>query len=153
MTAAPASAPSWDAYPQTVLEVGEPPKILRVDLRSPLTADAIDWLRRVGPWRSFAVLTSDDPHGRPRDEAENAQARAALRRTLADREVPVLPTDGVSPCGSHRERGIAAWMDREPARELARTFGQSAFFWFDGSAFWIEGAVVHAPPVRLPRER
>ena len=41
-------------------------------------------------------------------------------------------------------------VDPQTAHTIARHYGQSAFFWFDGHAFWIIGAAVTAEPVRLP---
>ncbi|MBA3339623.1 MAG: hypothetical protein H0T54_07765 [Geodermatophilaceae bacterium] len=64
-----------------------------------------------------------------------------------------MPADGVSRDGTHREAGVAVSMLKTNARLLATKFGQSAFFWFDGTAMWIIGAVVDAPDQRLPLRR
>ena len=42
-------------------------------------------------------------------------------------------------------------MNQQQALALARELEQVAIFWFDGSRFWILGAIVGADPVRLPR--
>lgn len=142
--------PGWDLYPETVLELHLAEGLLRMDLRERVTPAVVARLVRLGPSASFAVITPDNPHGRERDAAGNVTGRAELARTLRERGVVHIRADGTSPDGAHREQGYAVWLDIEDARRLAREHGQSAFFWFDGAAFRIEGALVCAPARCLP---
>jgi hypothetical protein len=146
----PADDPSWALYPETILELRLGDRTLRVDLRERLPPGLPRQLAKVGPQKAFAVVTSDNPCGRHREGAENRRDGAELARELQARGAFHVPADGVSPDGSHREQGYAIWCGVEAARRLARTHGQSAFFWFDGSGFRIEGALVEARPQRLP---
>lgn len=145
--------PSWDLYPETVLELHSVDGTVRIDLRDPVTPALATRLAHLGPTASFAVITSDNPYGRERASAENARGRAVLGHELEGRTVLHVHADGVSPDGAHREQGYAVWLDVEDARHIARAHGQSAFFWFDGTAFRIEGALVSALPRELPLQR
>ena len=62
----------------------------------------------------------------------------------------VIPADGVSPDGMHREKGWVATIPLTQAKTLAKNYGQAAFFWFDGDQFWIMPALVQAEPIALP---
>ena len=146
----PPTDPSWDLYPQTILEFETDAERVRIDLREVVPQALAARLAQIRPGVAFGIVTSDNPHGRPRPAGENEDGRRALARELEARGVFYLPADGVSPDGSHREQGFAAWLDLEDARRIAREYGQSAFFWFDGRAFRIEGGAVEAPPQVLP---
>lgn len=145
----PEEDPSWSLYPSTVLELGEG-GALRVDLRRELPPDLPARLATLGLSGPFAVLTAANPFGRELATARNRGREARLRARLARLGVPHVRADGVSPDGRHRERGVAAPVSRLAAGTLARRYGQSAFFWYDGEAFWLVGAVVAVPPTRLP---
>jgi hypothetical protein len=41
-------------------------------------------------------------------------------------------------------------MSRSDAAALARELEQLALYWFDGEAFWIDGALATKAPQRLP---
>ncbi len=142
--------PSWHLYPETVLELHSADGTLRIDLREPVAPALASRLVRLGPSGSFAVVTSDNPRGRKRDAALNAGGREELSRALRGGGIALLRADGTSPDGAHREQGFAVWLAIEDARRLARDHGQSAYFWFDGAAFRIEGALVDAPARCLP---
>ena len=100
--------------------------------------------------RPFAVLTAANPRGRLVDGRQNARRDRRLMTALAMMGRSCLRADGVSPDGAHRERGVAAMLRQREAAELARRYGQSAYFWFDGEAFWLVGALVRAEPIPLP---
>lgn len=61
-----------------------------------------------------------------------------------------MPVAGASPDGAHREEGLAVWVSRNRARELAARYEQTAFFCFDGREFWVVPVAAAVPAVRLP---
>ena len=62
-----------------------------------------------------------------------------------------VDVDACSPDRTHCECSVAVIMEQREAIELARELEQVAIFWFDGSRFWILGAIVDADPLMLPR--
>lgn len=142
--------PCWDLYPETILEVHLAGGALYIDLREPIAPAVTERIAHLGPTPWFGIVTSDNPHGRERSAAENARCRDDLSRDLGESAVFHVRADGMSPDASHREQGYAVWTDRSHARALAVAHGQSAFFWFDGATFWVEGAMVEARARRLP---
>ena len=107
---------AWREYPNTVLELGDPPA--RIDLRAPLSADDREALRRAGLDRPFAVMTAENPEGEHaedegaparerRQRAVNALRDQALREALVEEVVPFVRVDGVAPDGGHREHCVA----------------------------------------------
>lgn len=145
----PADDPSWSCYPDTVLELSTP-EAVRIDLRRPVDAAARRALERAGFAEPFAVVTSANPRGEQIADDTNERRELRLRRTIAASGRRWARADGVSADGGHREPGVAVVMPRDEAVQLARDFGQSAIFWFDGAAFWLVGALVEAVPQRLP---
>ncbi len=145
----PHDDPSWPYYGDTVLELfDESP--LRIDLRFPVPPAARESLLRGGLAGAFAVITAADPRGQVMTSDANRWYHEELRSLLADRGLAVVPAAGVSLDGEHREDGFAVSIDQAGAVEIARRFGQSALFWFDGSDFWLVPVLVHEVPTRLP---
>jgi hypothetical protein len=149
VTRAPESSdPRWATYPDTILEVFTSP-LIRADLRAPLQPEQASQLRAIGLGDSWAVVTAYNP-GRMLSDAENAQRERELWRTAEQLGARFLRADGVNPDGTEREIGVAIALDRDPSIALAAEFGQSAIFWFDGEAFWLDPVLVGDTPVRLP---
>lgn len=148
-TLRPADDRSWAHYPNTIIELFEQ-RDLRIDLRETIGDHVRTVLATRGLDGTFAVLTAANPRGLPATPDENHRSEARLIETLDGLGAHHVSADGVSSDGSHRERGLAVQIQRATAAALAREFGQSAFFWFDGFDFWLVGALVVAPPVRLP---
>lgn len=153
-------ASKWDAYASTVLEFPGPPPLL-LDLREPVARAARETLAALGLDGPFAVFTPENPDGANVEDASSAGDAQARRTGNADRrealaiELELLgltwcPVDGVAPDGSYRERCAAVRLGREEARERAARLRQLAWFWFDGSAFWLMPALAADPPRRLP---
>jgi hypothetical protein len=151
----PADDPSWEQYPQTILELFRDPDddapALRVDLRVPLPDAARARLAELGLDGPFGVVTAAAPTGEPQDETFDAVRQADLEeeaRTAALAET--WRVDGVSPDGAHRERSVAVRLPRAEVVALGRHYRQSAVFWYDGHDFWLLGALVESAPQRLP---
>lgn len=149
--------PSWKQYPCTVLEIHTPPTpgtagatVVEADLRTPLDASVAGRLRRLGLGQSWAVVTAYNPRGRHRDAVANAAGHARLERAVRNLGVAFVRADGRSPDASHREVGLALALSQSDAVALAARFGQSAIFWFDGTAFWLMPVEGSADSVRLP---
>lgn len=149
--------PSWKQYPCTVLEVHAPATpgsaaatVLEADLRMPLAASMAERLRHLGLGEQWAVVTAYNPWGRDHEPAANATRHAKLEHTVRSMGVAFVRADGRSPDGSHLEVGLALALPQPQAVALAARFGQSAIFWFDGTAFWLVSVTGSAGPVRLP---
>jgi hypothetical protein len=146
----PQDDPSWAAYPNTILELFGT-RVVRLDLRSLAAPEDVQPLREVGLAAPWAVVTAWNPHGLEVDEHTNRANDQRLRATLEAAGHRGIRADGVSPDGLHREEGVAVALSLEEARGLAESFGQSAFFWFDGECVWLMPALMRAEPRRLSR--
>jgi hypothetical protein len=149
--------PRWRYFFETVLVVrppGEPP--FEIDLRRTPRSGLGEELARRGLAGPFAVITAYNPFGHPRDAAANSRrdrelaVRLATLGSKAPQSVAPIRVDGRSPDGSHVEPGYGVLLPLEEARALAREFGQTAIFWWDGEDFWIVEAVEEGRRVRLP---
>jgi hypothetical protein len=139
----------WTAYANARLLIGRAPRI-KVDLRFPLSDELRHILTKLGLGTSFAIVTPCDPRGRRSPAWLNLARYVRTRLRLRSRKLRFLRADGESPDSRHRERGFAIAVDRGNAAALARELEQLALYWFDGDAFWIDGALAERPPQRLP---
>lgn len=146
-----AQDPNWPAYKETVLEFRSP-EPFRLWLAEPVVPADRKQLLGLIPGGRFAVVTPSNPHGRAIPRAENDARVRREEAELAALGVRHVRVDGLAPDGSHCEEGYAIELSREDAQALATRWGQSAFFWFDGTAFWLVPAAVDADPVRLPAD-
>jgi len=142
--------PDWPLYPETVLHFATNPPI-SIDLRAIPSAEALDRLESAGFGNPFAVLTAFDPRGENLSGQENESRRRDLEMRLAGSGNRFVDVDACSPDRTHCECSVAVIMEQHEAIELARELEQVAIFWFDGSRFWILGAIVDADPLMLPR--
>jgi hypothetical protein len=148
VTAPESSDSRWPTYPDTIVEIHASPP-LRVDLRRAMVPAVATLLRALGLGPAWAVVTAHNP-GRILAAEENARRERELADAVRALGVPTLRADGVSPDGGHREPGVAVALGQVEAVELARRFGQSAIFWFDGEGFWLVPALVGDAPIGLP---
>jgi Protein of unknown function (DUF3293) len=139
----------WTAYANTRLLIGRAPRI-KVDLWKPVSDDLERRLTNLGLGASFAIVTPFDPGGTRAPAWKNLARYVRMRRLLRSRNLRFIPTDGESPDSRHRERGFAIALGRGDAAALARELEQLALYWFDGKAFWIDGALAERKPQRLP---
>ncbi len=142
--------PDWSRYPTTVLTFDGESRA-RVDLRLPLSQQGLRELVEAGLEGQFAVITAHDPRGQDLDGAENVRRAARLEDRLRSRGLVFIRVNACSPEGEHCEASVAVKLSLAAAGQLARDYGQIAFFWFDGERFWITGGVVEMEPVALPR--
>lgn len=140
----------WPKYPETVLDFSTDPK-LEIDLRQPVTPEAIARLRAIGLGDPFAIMTAHDPRGEDLSAGENERRRRELDDQLAASGYPFVHVDCCSPDRSHCECSVAVVMPQDAALALARRLEQVAIFWFDGERFWILGAIVSTDALMLPR--
>ena len=139
----------WTAYANTRLLIGTAPRI-KVDLRLPVSDDLRLLLTKLGLGAAFAIVTSFNPRGTHASAWRNLARWVGMRLLLRSRKLRHVPADGESPDTRHRERGFAIAMSRGDAAALARELEQLALYWFDGEAFWIDGALAERAPRRLP---
>lgn len=145
----PSDDPSWLLYPNTTLEFRTAVPFT-IDLFQPVPLHAHEHLRAINLGDPFAVITAYNPNGRHHSDLDNARFAHQLETQLQQRGLHLVHVDGVSPDRTHRESGVAINVSREDATILAKQYHQSAFFWFDGKAFWVVPALVEAAAVRLP---
>jgi hypothetical protein len=140
----------WPKYPETILNFAtEPP--FSIDLRAVIAPPDIAALARAGLAETFAVITAFDPRGRNVSAEENETLSRRLEARLDELGQKFVPVDACSPDGKHCEGSVAVQMAKEDAVSVAVEFDQVAIFWFDGSQFWIVGALLPTDPVMLPR--
>jgi len=139
----------WSSYPETVLHFeGEQP--ITVDLRVEVSSAVRNGLRALGLDAEFAVLTAFNPRGVDINDEENKRRMSELEAELASVGVSFVRLDACSPDKSHCECSFALGVSRERAIDIARRWEQVAIFWFDGSSFWIYGAIDEIEPLKLP---
>lgn len=142
--------PDWPKYPETILRFSaEPP--FTIDLRLIPSAGHLSALEGIGLGEPFAVMTAFDPGGKNLSSEENDQLSKRLDARLAEMGHQFARVDACSPDGAHCERSVAVRMPQREAVALATEFEQVALFWFDGSRFWIVGALLPTDPLMLPR--
>lgn len=142
--------PDWPRYPETILEFATTPPI-EIDLRQIPSEGAVAALRAGGLGQPFAIMTAFDPRGENLSPAENEKRTQELDTRLRSSKYRFEKVDCCSPDKSHCECSFAVVMPQERALDLAREMEQVAIFWFDGSRFWILGALVETDPMMLPR--
>ena len=142
--------PDWPRYPETILEFATTPPI-EIDLRQIPSEGAVAALRAGGLGQPFAIMTAFDPRGKNLSPAENEKRTQELDTRLRSSKYRFEKVDCCSLDRSHCECSFAVVMPHERALDLAREMEQVAIFWFDGSRFWILGALVETDPLMLPR--
>lgn len=139
----------WSSYPETVLYFeGETP--VMVDLRVEVSSAVRNGLRALGLDQKFAVLTAFNPRGVDISEEENQRRMTQLEAELASVGESFVQIDACSPDKSHCECSFAINVSRERAIDIAKRYEQVAIFWFDGSSFWLYGAITEIEPLPLP---
>ena len=139
----------WTSYANTRLLIG-PGSRIEVDLWLPVSDELERLLTNLGLGPSFAIITPFDPRGARAPAWKNLVSYVRTRMLLRSRNLRFIPADGESPDSRHRERGFAIAIGRSDAAALARELEQRALYWFDGKAFWIDGALAEREPQRLP---
>lgn len=142
--------PDWPRYPETILTFSTYPG-LEIDLREIPSRKTLADLKRSGFGEPFAVLTAFDPRGSDLPAAANRKRKRELDARLRRSGYRFAEVDACSPDRSHCECSIAVVMPQNEAIALACELEQVAIFWFDGSRFWILGAIVESDPLMLPR--
>lgn len=144
----PADDPGWSSYAEAILVIhGSSP--IEVPLSRPIGAPERTAFAAAGLPGEFGLVTAENPFGRPLSAAENAARREQLAAELAAAGETPVRVDGWSPDRLHREIGVALCWPQMAVVELARRWGQSAIYWFDGHAMWVIGALTVAPPWKL----
>ena len=140
----------WSSYPETVLHFSGDPEIM-VDLRIPVEPAVRNGLKAAGLAQEFAVLTAFNPRGKDIGEDENNRRLKELEAELDSSGDSFVRVDACSPDRSHCECSVAMQTSFERAIDIAKRWEQIAIFWWDGSSFWIYGAIESIEPIKLPR--
>jgi hypothetical protein len=141
----------WSSYPETVLHFpGEPP--VMIDLRARVEPSIRNSFQALGLDREFGVLTAFNPRGVTVDADENDRRMGELEAQLTSRGISFVRLDACSPDKSHCECSVALTLEFEEVIRIAKQWEQIATFWFDGSSFWIYGAIEPVEPIKLPVE-
>jgi hypothetical protein len=138
----------WGSYPDTVLFFAGEPEIF-VDLREPVPTATRGAFERIGLCGTFSIVTAYNPHGNVIPAEENDRRMAELESELRSPGGVLVRVDACSPDRSHCERSVALSGEMGPALDIAKKWEQIAIFWWDGSAFWIQGAITDGH-LRLP---
>ncbi len=138
----------WGSYPETVL-IFEGDTEVFVDLREPVPPPTRAAFTQIGLGGTFSILTAFNPRGVDSPAEENDRRRAELESELRSSGDEFIRVDACSPDRSHCECSVALKGDLGRALDIARRWEQVAIFWWDGSTFWIQGAITDGH-LRLP---
>jgi hypothetical protein len=139
----------WSSYPETVLYFAGDPEVM-VDLRVAVTGPVRRGLGGLGLNAEFAILTAFNPRGMDIGEGENLQRMKELEAELESSGDSFVRVDACSPDRSHCECSVAIQSSFDRAIDIAKRWEQVAIFWWDGSSFWIYGAIETIEPIKLP---
>lgn len=141
----------WGSYPETVLIFSGDPELF-IDLREPVAPATRSALSALGLGEPFSILTAFNPRGVDHPPHENERRMEELEAELESSGDSFVRVDACSPDKSHCECSVALKGDMKRALDIARRWEQIAIFWWDGSKFWIQGAITDGHlelPVRL----
>jgi len=141
----------WGSYPETVLIFAGEPEVM-VDLREEVPQATRKGLASLGLDGPFSVLTAFNPRGVNIGAEENARRMEELESELRSSGDHFVRLDACSPDKSHCECSVALKGSPDRALDMASRWEQIAIFWWDGSRFWIIGAISDGAPFPLPVE-
>ena len=130
----------WGAYPETVLIFAGEPELF-LDLRERVSAPTRNALVALGLGVPFGVLTAFNPRGVDSTPERNTRRMAELEAELESAGDAFVRVDACSPDKEHCECSVALIGDMQRALDIARRWEQIAIFWWDGSKFWLQGAI------------
>lgn len=140
----------WSSYPETVLVFSGEPEVF-VDLREKVPPATRDALGAIGLGEPFGILSAFNPRGVDYDAEENARRMEELEAELRSAGYDFARVDACSPDRTHCECSVALKTNMKQAVDIAKRWEQVAIFWWDGSTFWIQGAITDGH-VKLPVE-
>lgn len=132
--------PRWGSYPETVLTFAGEPELF-IDLRVPVSPPVRDALRALGLGEPFGILTAFNPRGVDHPAEENSRRMDELEAELESSGDQFVRVDACSPDKGHCECSVAMKAEMKRVLDIARRYEQIAIFWWDGSKFWIQGAI------------
>ncbi len=112
-----------------------------MDLRERVAPATRDALAAMGLEGEFGVLTAFNPRGIDLPADENTRRMSQLESELTSLGDEFVRVDACSPDRLHCECSVALKGDRDRAIDIAKRWEQLAIFWWDGSRFWIHGAI------------
>lgn len=139
---------TWSNFGETILHIAGVARA--IDLRRPLDGESLRVLRSVFTVPAWAVVTPANPEGRLLTIAENDARLDRFRAELTEAGMPFVEVAGMSPDGTHIERGMGLPLGPDDAAAIARRWEQLGIFWFDGERMWILPVLARRAPVILP---
>lgn len=141
----PEDDPGWASYADTILEFhGD--EVVTVDLRGELSRSTVAKLGEAGLEGEFGLVTPCNPRGRDITDSENEGRLRSFFASLRADGIAHVVVDGWSRDRSRVERGAGIAMPQDELLAIARRWDQSAIYWFDGSRFWVVGALTQVAP-------
>jgi len=135
-------------YASAVLEFPGGPT---VPLSESVSAEDIAQIQRELGSSTFAVITSDNPMSIPCSAHANMLRRSVLALELRNANLVHRPVIGRSTDGQWSENGFAIAASIGEADALSEIHAQRAYYWFNGSSFFIHGMTPEHAAIRLPR--
>ncbi len=145
VTMRPEDDPGWASYGETILVFSRPVP-LEIDLALPVSPSARSELAARGLGGPFGLVTPCNPRGRRSSSDEN---EARLVRFFAELDLKgagYQRVDGLSRDRRRVEPGVALVWSQDAVVVLAKQWQQSAIYWWDGTRFWVVGALTDARP-------
>ncbi|MEI6474446.1 MAG: DUF3293 domain-containing protein, partial [Planctomycetota bacterium] len=137
-------------YASAVLEFPGGPT---VPLSEPVSAEDIAQIQRELGSSTFAIITSDNPMSIPCSAHANVLRRSVLALELRNANLVHRPVIGRSADGKWSENGFAIAASIGEADALSEIHAQRAYYWFNGSFFFIHGMTPEHAAIRLPRSQ
>ena len=140
----------WSNYPETVLIFSGSPEVF-VDLREKVPPATRHAFAAIGLGEPFGIVTAFNPRGLDDTSEANSRRMQELESELRRAGDQFVRVDACSPDKSHCECSVALKADMKRVIDIAKRWEQVAIFWWDGSTFWIQGAITEGH-VKLPIE-
>ncbi len=138
----------WGSYPETVCFFQSEPEVM-VDLRVEVPPATRKDLAALGLGQPFGIVTAFNPRGVELGDQENSRRAEKLESELSSLGLHFVAVDCCSPDRSHCEYSLAVVAPLNDLLAMARRWEQVAIFWWDGQAFWLNGAI-RPGELRLP---
>jgi len=138
----------WSSYPGTVLVFAGEPGVF-IDLREEIPPATHTSLSAIGLGAPFGIVTAFNPGGVELPAEVNWRRLQELEGELRSSGDEFIRVDACSPDRAHCECSVALKADLKRVIDVAKRWDQIAIFWWDGSAFWIYGAMTEGS-LRLP---
>jgi hypothetical protein len=147
-TMRPEDDPGWASYGETILAF-HGPATFEIDLAIPVSPAARGELAARGLDGPFGLVTPCNPRGRESSPEENEARLVQFLTELELAGTEYRRVDGFSRDRRRIEPGVALAWPQGDVLALAKAWQQSAIYWWDGTRFWVVGALTDSSPWAL----